>query len=404
MPDYQKILTSCQDNHEISRELIDEFLLSYADSKDHIAQQFNRQIKKYQHVIRKFEKSWVNMLRAQFIAHRIFRNGGLVNKYLNHSAIKDLRSEKRDLLAHYTANPWRFSFAIITDNPYPDFYEMEDVFTEEQYLLYSQGTTKIIQEINPALFFNLIAYNGACYQSYGPIAYYSSFSPDDIFFFGVEANLNQNISDEDDLVRTIENNPVPYMLLLSGATYPPAYTKEDLIVHCISEHHINNLDTKALKNDFKIEYNEDVYRLMLKGWENHPHFAQAYYDEKRMRLQLTTMTDRGFSELVRVFVQHGYELYDEPHIRLSPTMKMTAEDILKKDIDLNPYHTLFAKDIPEEQNADLEKINELFALAIPEINKGNTPDIDELARQTGVDPDVARDAINNVMDTLNKKK
>lgn len=404
MQDYQEILTSCQNNHEISRELIDEFLLSYADSKDHIAQQFNRQIKKYQHVVRKFEKNWINMLRAQFIAHRIFRKGGLVNKYLNHSAIKDLREEKRNLLAHHAANPWRFSFAKITDNPHPDFYKMEDVFTEKQYLLYSQGTTKIIQESNPVLFFNLIAYNGACYQSYGPIAYYSSFFPDDIFFFGVEANLNQSISDEDDLVRTIENNPIPYMLLLSGATYPLSYAKEDLIIHCISEHHINNFDTKALKDDFKIEYNADVYRLMLKGWESHPHFAHAYYDEKKMRLLLITMTDRSFSVLVHVFKQHGYELYDDPHVRLSPTMKITAENILKKDINLNPYHTLFEKDIPEEQNADLEIINELLALAIPEINSGKTPDIEELAKKTGVDPDVARDVINNVMNTLNKRK
>lgn len=394
MTDYKKILKVCLESQEVSRKLIDEFLLHYADSKDKLSQQMDLRLKKYKHITRKFDKSWLNMLRAQYIAHRVFRKGGLINKYLKHAPIKNLIGAERDFLRHAAENSWRFSFAMIVDNPETNFYEMEDVFTGEHYLLYSENTGSIITISNPVLFFNLIGYNGACYQSYGPIAHYAGFDPDDIFFFASEINFNNSFAGDDDLVQNIEENPVPYMMLLAGSSYPETYFKDDRVNQCVAEYSVGNFTTHSLRDDFTIEYNADVYRLMLKGWDTPPHFADAYFDEKTSRLTLHAMTDRGFSALARAIEKHGYPVESEPYIRLSPAMKKTAEDILKRDMELNPYNELFRQDVPEEQAEEIEKINALLDLVIPEINSGKTPNIELLAKKTGVDPGVARDLIN----------
>ena len=34
---------------------------------------------------------------------------------------------------------------------------------------------------------------------------------------------------------------------------------------------------------------------------------------------------------------------------------------------------------------------------------GKIPDIEALAKETGIDPDIARDAIKQIMDTINKR-
>lgn len=46
---------------------------------------------------------------------------------------------------------------------------------------------------------------------------FQSFGPDDIFFFATEKN--PDIEDESEVQEDIENDPLPYMMLLSGAAY-----------------------------------------------------------------------------------------------------------------------------------------------------------------------------------------
>jgi len=95
---------------------------------------------------------------------------------------------------------------------------MEDVFSDQEFLLYSPGVTKTLEDQSIILWFNLISFNGACWQSFGPIGTYKSFEPDDIFFFATE--LNPEIADEQELLANLEENPIPYMMLLSGGNYP----------------------------------------------------------------------------------------------------------------------------------------------------------------------------------------
>jgi hypothetical protein len=398
MTDYEGIKKICERSSRITSTVIDDFILHYAAAKDNLAREFDQRIATYKHITRRLEASWVNMLKSQYIVHRVFKADGLLRKYLNHVEIKRRPADEQDFLMAQLTQPWRFSFSIIIENPAPDFYRMKDVFSGESFLLYSRSTTQTLKEQTPLLWFNLIAFNGACWQTFGPVSSYQSFDEDDIFFFATEVNLN--IEDEEMLRQDIERNPVPYMLLLTGSRFPVTFNKKDELLILSSDHDLESLDTEPLKENFKVEYNAGVYRLSLKRWDAMPHFAVAYYDEGEAVLMLTSMTERGFDALVQKLNDYGLDLLAEPQIRVHPTMLVTAEGIFNTKLELNPYGKHFSTDSSPEVKEEIEKMNLFLQLALPAINAGKKPDIEALAKQAGVDVSLAEQLVANIMEKV----
>lgn len=396
MNDYKKIKLICEENSKISEKVIDEFLLYYAANHNNLEHQMDLRFASYKHVSKKLLKETVNMLKAQYIAHRIFKKDGLVKIFLKHSPIQKLEIKQRTYLEFQSELAWRFSFSVIKNSPAENFFLMEDVFSDEEFLLYSPGITKTLESQSVALWSNLIGFNGACWQSYGPIGAYKSFEPDDIFFFATE--LKPDIENEERLLENIESNPIPYMMLLVGANFPMTFNKEDQLVMLISEYDLDEINTKGLTKTLKSEYNKGVYRLTLKNWSDMPHFAQAYFDEKKKILLLSSMTDRGFEALAESLNEYGYSFSTDPFIRVNPSMITTASDILKKKIRLNEYDHLFEIESSSENKESVDKINKLLKLALPDINAGRKPNIEELARKAGVDIETAKDIIKQIMD------
>jgi len=269
--------------------VIDEFLLYYAAERNNLEHEMNQKFAAYKHITHKFQKEWINRLKSQYIVHKVFKKDGLIKSYLNHTALKKLDIKERNWLEFQTEQVWRFSFSVIKNRPAESFFLMEDVFSDQEYLLYSPGVTKTLEDQSVILWLNLISYNGACWQSYGPIGAYKSFEPDDIFFFATE--LKPDIADEGDLLANLEHNPIPYMMLLSGANYPLIFNKEDQVVNVMTEYELDEINTKSLTKSFKTEYNKGVYRLSLKSWSESPHFSQAYFDENKKIMLLSSMTD-----------------------------------------------------------------------------------------------------------------
>lgn len=292
-----------------------------------------------------------------------------------------------EFLEFQRQHPWRFSFAEITARPEPDFFEMQDVFTDESYLLYSPSMTNILETQNPALWFNLITFNGECRQTYGPIGAYTAFQPQDIHFFAMELNRGKGFEDGRELMKYVESNPAPYMYLFSGTNQPITFHKNDQIVQAVAEYLDDSFDSEVFGSDFKVEYSRDVYKLSLKGWDEFPHYTAAYFDEKEELLYLYSMTDRGFRQLVDRLNRCGYRLSHEPDIRVNMAMAKTAGDILKKKIELNRYEKLFSKNTPGSDDSEgLKEINAMLAELIPYLNTGQNPDLDALAAKYGQDP------------------
>ncbi|HTF17398.1 MAG TPA: hypothetical protein VK658_04955 [Chryseolinea sp.] len=262
MVNFNALKYACDQTSRISATVVDEFILHYAAAKDNLAREFDLRIASYKHLTKtEAESAWVRMLKSQYIIHRVFKSGGLLRKYLNHAEIKRRSQSEQEFLKEQLLVPWRFSFSVISATPAPDFYQMEDVLSGESFLLYSKSVTQTLKEQSAVLWFNLIAFNGSCWQTFGPLNAYQSFDLDDIFFFSTE--LNPGIDSEESLAQYVEKNPIPYMMLLNGAMMPVTVNKADELLIVFSEHEVESIDVEKLKDHFKVEYNSDFFRITL---------------------------------------------------------------------------------------------------------------------------------------------
>lgn len=117
MTDFEEIKKICARTSRITAAVIDDFLLHYAAAKDNLAREFDQRVATYKHITQQLDISWVNMLKSQYIVHRVFKADGLLRKYLNHAEIKRRPSDEQEFLKAQVAQPWRFSFSMIIENP-----------------------------------------------------------------------------------------------------------------------------------------------------------------------------------------------------------------------------------------------------------------------------------------------
>lgn len=401
-PCYKDLKSVCRKQSEITKALVEDFLLYYADRNDNLEKETVRRLAPYRHVIRKLPDGWIPFFTSQYIAHRIFRKNGLIHKYFKHSAIKALNPLDLQYLRDQINNPWRYCFSEITGQPAQDFYTMRDVFTGDSFLLYSPGVGTFLTEYPVMLWFNLLSFNGSCWQTFGPISGFQSFGPDDIFFFASE--MHPHIESDEDLLTDVQRNPVPYSLLFSGSRHPLIFSRGEYVVQAMAEYDLDTFNTGGLNKDFKVEYARGVYRVTLKRWGGHPHYCNAYYDENKAMLTLFSMTDRGFSQLVSRLNACGYHFSDQPDIRVSPSMLVVAGQILKKKVRLLRYDDLFEKESTEQEKEHLNRINEFLKMATADHNAGREPDIEALAQKAGVDVESARGILEQVEKRLDKLK
>jgi hypothetical protein len=400
MPDYNYLLERCNYVNKISAVLIDEFLLYYAAKMDKVDREFESRISRFKEIEKAMPSNWKALIKAQYIAQRIFRQQGLIHKYLNHSAVKARNAEEQEFLRNMAASPWRFSFCEIIANPAPDFYEMEDVFTAEIFELHSPAITRTLSERPVLLWFPLIGYNGACWQTYGPVTAFQSFNADDIFFYATE--LNPLIESDAELMADLDDNPVRYMILACGSNYPLVAQQGFEVVQVTAEESVNRFDVQALRKDFRVEYAEGVFKLSHGVWSEPPHFAEAYHEEVSGKLFLSAFTDKGYHELSTILNTHGMNIPTEPEIRLHMPMASVIEKVLKRKLEINPYGRLFETPRSPESEAQLSKLNQLLALALPYINSGQQPDVDALAKKAGVDPEQAKALLEQALGRINE--
>jgi hypothetical protein len=402
MPDYTQLRAICQNDSRISKTVIDENLLYYASARDRVDQDFDRKISRFSHAVKEMPSNWIGLIKAQFIGHQIFKAGGLIGKYLNHSAIKALKSEEGNYLKKMGDHTWRFSFGEIAANPAPDFYEMADVFSGDTYILHSPSMSQTLREHSVLLWFNLIGNNGSCWQTFGPVIAHKSFSPDDIYFYATE--INPAIDSETDLIADIERNPVQYMMLAAGSNYPLIKTRGHELVQVHGEGQSGDIDVQALKNEFTVEYAESVFRLKHAVWSEPPYSSEAYYNEESHAVCLTGLSDEGYHEMSLVLKKYGLEVPPDPDIRIHLTILILIEKLFKKRPVLDPYSRLFATKKSPKSEGMLKKLNQFIALALPYINSGKDPDVDALAKTAGVDPETARDFLKIALEKIKEMR
>ncbi|MTI88038.1 MAG: hypothetical protein FH748_08725 [Balneolaceae bacterium] len=388
---YQHILKVCRQNSTFTGTVIDNFLIHYAARTSKLAKESKRRLQPFRHIIKDMPKEWRGMLTSQYIAHRIFKKGGLIRKYLNHSGLNVLSAKEKAFLGAQTKHPWRYSFASITDQPAPDFFEMRDILTEDRYLLYSPSITSILLSETPLLWFNLIGFNGECWQTYGPILHFNGFEPEDIFFYANEANGDWYETGEE-VMEDLEEKPIAFSMLIAGSNSPLTFHNEHQLVNNNALYKIDGaFNSELFRKNFLVEYNQGVYKLSLKEGGEFPHYSAAFYDEMDRMMYLFAMTDSGFRQLLDVLNHLGYTFSHTPDERVNVGMIATASNILKKEIKLNPYDHLFAKDSQPVEQPNLDQMNGLLGELIPYINNRETPDLDTLSAKYGVNPEKVKE-------------
>jgi len=96
MPDYKNIQNHCLKIQRLASTLIDDILIYYVAQQDRLNRKAEKQLARYRHITKHLPEAWFNMTLTQYIAHRIFREGGLIKKYISISGLSHLTEEEKE--------------------------------------------------------------------------------------------------------------------------------------------------------------------------------------------------------------------------------------------------------------------------------------------------------------------
>lgn len=390
MLDYNRIRYYCDKSSAISKRLIDDFLLPLCAAEEGTEKKFVGMLDAYQSITQKMPKNWPLWLLSQYIAFDLFHEDGLASKYLNHFQMRRRSAKELDFLKFQIDHPWRFVFCSIEQNPKDCFFEMKDVLAGEEFLLYSPGIAQMEKQIGPISgYFLLISFNGDCWQTYGLNNYFKGIQPFDLLYFAKQ--LKPDLDFIHEIPALIDANPLPFMMLCVGAEFPLTYHKKDLLIIAKSDFRQEEFELEKFIQDFIIEQKSSVYMLSLKYWQGHPHFCKCFYDMDKKIFSLNAMTDRGYSKLVKVLNNLGYDFPEQPEIRVTMPMFLTAKEVLGGDDEINPYDKLFREEPSPEEKAKLDRINNFLNRLMDAINSGTEYDLGELALLAGIELEIAQE-------------
>jgi hypothetical protein len=395
MPDFNRIRYNCEKSNTISRRMVDEFLIPLCGHEEGLDKKLAGMLTDYRNVIQKMPENWPLWLASQYIAFQLFRKEGLAPKYLNHFQVRRRSDKELDYLKFQIKYPWRFTFCSIEQNPKDNFFEMKDVLTGEDFLLYSPGIAETEKQQGlMSLYFLLIGFNGECWQTYSTLAYFKGIQPFDIRFFAKQ--LKPDLISMDEIPMLIEEDPLPFMMLWVGAELPLTFYKQDLVVIVSSDFQQEDFNAKKFNQDFIIKQKSSVYMLSLKRWHGFPHFCNCFYDMGKKIFSLSAMTDRGYTKLVEVLNQLGYKFPQEPIIRVTPAMVSMTKEVLGREVELNPYEKLFKEEPAPGTDEGLRKVNGFLTRLMDALNSGANYDLQELAFLSGIELETAREIADQV--------
>lgn len=387
---YKKFTEHCLIQQQISKGVLDNFLMNFIGRKEGMVHKMDIYEQKYRHIIPLMPKSFFPSLMGEYIMGKTFSPNGLIHKYLNHVQLLSLDKEDREFLEFQSKHPWRYCFAHIVAHPTENFFKLHDAFYEDEFLIYSPGIEGYWADGHKRdLYFLLTGFNGMCHQTYGPIIPLQSFTPDDIYFYGCE--LFPEVDSDATLLASIYKDPMPYMMLARGMQFPTMVSSDQVLRHMVAVDEMAHIDTETLKQRFSIGWNKNIYRIRQEEWGKPPHFASAYFNEKSGELTRYAMTETGFRELTKELIKSGLKIGMNEDYSVGISMVLTMEEILRKKIKINEFEDLF----PETENDQasekgLEEINRFLQLLLPFINAKTQPDLPSLAQQSGVDIETAR--------------
>lgn len=387
--DLKAILETCNETSKVLGS-VEEDVVMWAVHKEKVLSAYNRLLRKKSALVEKFPERWLGMTASQVAAGQVFTHPKRTRKYL-HNFRDELRPEEVALLQYFIQEPWFYSVLILEDILEMDFFTVVDVENRDRYLLYSQSVREV-SRTGARLYLTLLFYNGECYQTFGPLHYYRGFQPYDFEYFA--KLLSPLFYLENGLSATIANNPTPFLLLDVSTETPPVAHKDKLVQICSQEFPLADFDAQRYSKDFEIESKHAVVRCKLKGEDNPFRSAAAFYDGTKKKL-FVRATQLDLYRKIRDILAENIPLPEDPYWFASMNMKMTANEVLDKDIPATSYVDMFEEDqkpLSPEEKRQLDTFNALLQDLSLRRNEGVHYRLEDLAEKHGVDLETARQA------------
>jgi hypothetical protein len=392
MVNFQEIQQKCTALADLSVDVLDRFLINYHLKRTIEYSKLPAQLKKYDKQFKQLPGNALDLIIAEYAAYEIFKASGAIHKYLKNSDVVGLPKAEYQYLSDMAKHPWRFSFSVIVANPAPGFFEMVDVFTDEEYLLYSPGIHDDIQEEKriPSLCFNLISFNGDCWQTYGIVNCFTSFDVQDVFFLAQQ--LNPNVEDEEDVMREVDKQCIPFMLMILGSNIPKTISNGFDVLFVGIREHWEEIDHELLSQHFDTHERSSIIRISSEDLSQFPHNAIAYYDKKSRELSRYALTLEGYDQLSDALIDIGVLVDPGFDFCITPAMALIAESILGKKPDVtSPYEKIFEKELSQKETEENQKMNQFLGELSFCVNEGEKPDLKALADKYSIDLALAKE-------------
>ena len=402
---YSSIENHCKAKAAVSASAIDRKIMYHAAARYGLDKKFDQELKKYPKVLKATDEAAINYMKAMFITKQIFGEKGLIHAYIEKGQLREYTNEEKTFLIEASQHPWKWSYAVIKENPSPNFFVMTDVFSEEEYLLYSPSMQNILVTERPVMWFNLIGFNGQCHQTFGMLYTFTSLTMDDIYYFATE--VDKEVDTDEEILALIDKNPIPFLLLYNFSQTPVVVSHDHVVRYFYSLEDCKEVPIDKFKKDFRISSHPPYLVLELLTHETFPHFARAIFNQDLEEIDLFSMTGEGFHALQQALAAKGLLFSEAPHVIVSPEMKVIIKQILGKEMDILMFSNIVDKaeakhllakitDHPpaklknESDDADVieeassEQINAFMGALIPHINAKKPVDLEALSKAHGL--------------------
>ena len=118
MTNFEEIEKHCEENSAFTRNVIDGFLINYAAENERLEPEMAARLKSFKAVVDEIPEQYINFFMAEYIAHRIFRKGGFISKYLNLPRIKSLPEQQLQHLEFQSRNLWQQTLLSVDKRRY----------------------------------------------------------------------------------------------------------------------------------------------------------------------------------------------------------------------------------------------------------------------------------------------
>lgn len=399
----EKLIYTCERDSDFGARLIDNLLIPLVKDKERMDSLFAQKLQaEYGHLLEELAPEWVYGFTEQYIAAQLFGPRRLLKAYMPDRRIQNRSSRERSFLEAKLFNPWRFAFLRIKEELGRDFFKMHNVLTDETLLLYSPGVGKYEEEGANSLYFSLLTFNGECYQTYGPIIRFVGLQPFDLLYFA--GQLDHAIAEYSAVDAKLQEDPLPFMLLVVSSRFPLSYHKDDQLVISLTKLPLASLDVERWRDAFKIEKQKGVYQFTLKRWGRHPHFAHCHYAPDDGVFVASAGTDRAWKRLVDEIRAQGVELDGEPRIYTTVMGRIAAQRVLGRSGAKSPYADLFIPEVTPAEQEGLDRANYFLSLLVPYLNEGRDYDLGKLAAEADLAYEEAQIIEEQVVKTLKKMR